>query len=146
MKLTPIIAGFCVAAIPAVAAPLAPDEPITFGSSEAVCTGVGSAQDNPQWAAYPIRMVFSNAGGQFVSGVHIALSTAAGRAIGQLDCNTPWALLKLPRGSYKATVRLNETGAERSMNFTSTGAVQAAGFNIDAQKRLEFQFPLPANR
>jgi hypothetical protein len=66
--------------------------------------------------------------------------------VGQWDCDTPWALLKLPAGSYKASVRLNDTGIVRSMNFTSTGAVQAAGFNLDAQKRLEFQFPLPANQ
>ena len=31
------------------------DQPMTMGGIEAVCTGVGSAKDNPAWGGYPPR-------------------------------------------------------------------------------------------
>ena len=148
MKLTPFAAALCLAAVPAFAAPLIPDEPMSLGNAEVVCTGVGSAEDNPQWSAYPIRMVFSNSGGQFVSGVNISLRNSNGRQIGQWDCDTPWALLKLPAGNYRASVRLNETGAVRNASFSSTGRYSSASYTggYSGQKRVEIQFPLPPNQ
>ena len=45
-----------------------------MGSVNAVCTGVGSAENDPRWTAYPVRVVFSNGGAQFLSGVHLTLN------------------------------------------------------------------------
>lgn len=148
MKFMPFAAALCLAAVPAFAAPLIPDQPMALGNAEVVCTGVGSAEDNPQWSAYPIRMVFSNSGGQFVSGVNISLQNAKGGQIGQWDCDTPWALLKLPSGDYKASVRLNETGVVRTASFSSSGRYTSASYTggPKGQMRVEIQFPLPPNQ
>src|SRR5215475_12160723 len=59
----------------AVTAPPAPpsmamDTPVSFGGIQVVCTGVGSAKDDPQWASCPIRIEFSNNGAQYLSGAH----------------------------------------------------------------------------
>ena len=38
------------------------DQPAMIGGVETVCTGVGSAKDNPAWSAYPVKLVFANRG------------------------------------------------------------------------------------
>ena len=145
MKFMPFAVTLALVAAPAFAAPLIPDQPLSLASAEVVCTGVGSAEDNPQWNAYPIRMVFSNSGGQFVSGTTISLSTSRGRHVADFECETPWALLKLPAGNYKASVKLNDTGVVRTASF-SAGPISRASYNGSGQKRVEIQFPLPANQ
>jgi hypothetical protein len=35
------------------------DQPVTIGGVQSVCTGVGSAKDNPDWKNYPIKLTFS---------------------------------------------------------------------------------------
>jgi hypothetical protein len=54
------------------------DTPVPIGSAHAVCTGVGQgAENDPRWASFPIRLEFSNKGAQYLSGVHLDLSTAS---------------------------------------------------------------------
>ncbi|HEX3809295.1 MAG TPA: hypothetical protein VHW02_06305 [Rhizomicrobium sp.] len=109
------------------------DTPTQINGVDTVCTGVGDgAENDPRWAGYPIRVVFSNGGAQFLSGVHLTLS---GKASATLDCAGPWVLLKLPPGgNYKVTATLlaQPGGTPRSMSFT----VPSSG-----QKRVEVQFP-----
>ena len=48
------------------------DQPVTIGGVETVCTGVGSAKDNPAWSGYPVKLVFANAAGEDLAQVHVA--------------------------------------------------------------------------
>ena len=52
----------------------AENTPVTAGSLEYVCTGVGSTKEDPRWGSYPIKLVFSNSAGEFAAGVHVSIS------------------------------------------------------------------------
>src|ERR1700734_1728748 len=81
---------------------IAMDQPVTIGSVDTVCTGIGEdAQHDPRWLAYPVRIEFSNGGAQYLSGAHVELSTASGHPLAALDCAGSWVLFKLGAGSYK---------------------------------------------
>ena len=67
MRMSSIAIALSVAAGTALALPLltnaalaVQDQPATIGGVETVCTGVGSAKDNPAWSAYPVKLVFAN--------------------------------------------------------------------------------------
>jgi hypothetical protein len=124
-------AAFAAAIIaPAAADPLPMDSPVSTGSVETVCTGVGSGKDDPRWASYPIKVEFSNGGAQFLSGAHVKLAGANGAVMTEFDCNGPWVLFRLPRGRY-------------SVSATIGGNTHNASFSPPdhGQKRVEVQFP-----
>ena len=122
--------------IPAIAAVLPMDAPTKMGEVTAVCTGVGSAKDDPQWSSYPVKLEFSNGGAQFVSSENVKLMNGAGAQIAEFDCGGPWVLLNLPKGSYSATATVAQgNSGPRSVKF----ATPATG-----QKRVEIQFPAAA--
>jgi hypothetical protein len=115
------------------------DNPITINGVDTVCTGVGDeAQHDPRWAAYPIRVEFSNGGAQYLSGAHVALSSG-GKTLAALDCAGAWVLFKVPPGSYRV---------EASLLNNQGGGVRSAEFSPPAhgQKRVELQFKLGANQ
>jgi hypothetical protein len=108
---------------------MAMDTPVSFNGVQAVCTGVGSAKDDTQWAAYPIRIEFSNGGAQFLSGAHVTL-TGAGNA--DLNCDGPWVLVKGNPGTYHVSATIGGTKPE-----TATFTLGKSG----GQKRVELRFP-----
>jgi hypothetical protein len=116
------------------------DNPINVNGIDTVCTGIGDeAQHDPRWAAYPIRIEFSNGGAQYLSGAHVALSAADGKTMAALDCAGPWVLFKLAPGNYKVDASLlNGQG----------GGIRSATFSPPAtgQKRVVLQFKLQANQ
>ena len=69
------------------------DTPVTINGVEAVCTGVGSAKDNPAWKGYPVKVVVATSGGADLANVHMTLSQG-GKEIAGLDCDAPWVLFK----------------------------------------------------
>ena len=83
------LAGGAILSWPALAVQ---DQPMTFGGIEAVCTGVGSAKDNPAWGAYPVKLVFANRAGENLAAVHVALKQG-GKMVLETDCDAPWLLL-----------------------------------------------------
>jgi hypothetical protein len=116
------------------------DTPVPIGGVQAVCTGVGQgAEDDPRWQSFPIRLVFSNKGAQFLSGVHVDLSTGNGKPMGSLDCDGPWVLLGLSPGTYRvsATLLSQPNGGTASATFSPPAS---------GQKRIELQFPLAQNQ
>ncbi|HEX4158852.1 MAG TPA: hypothetical protein VHY79_10280 [Rhizomicrobium sp.] len=116
------------------------DTPVPIGGAQAVCTGVGQgAEDDPRWTSFPIRLVFSNKGAQYLSGAHVDLSTANGKALGSLDCDGPWVLLGLSPGTYRvsATLLSQPGGSTASATFTTPSS---------GQKRVDLQFPLAQNQ
>ena len=50
------------------------DTPFNINGVEAVCTGVGSAKDDPRWKAYPIKIVLATSGGANLANAHVSLS------------------------------------------------------------------------
>ena len=116
------------------------DTPVPVGGVLAVCAGVGEgAENDPRWTSFPIRLVFSNKGAQYLSGVHVDLATQSGKSIGSLDCDGPWVLLGVSPGTYRvsATLLSQTGGGTASTTFTPPSS---------GQKRVELQFPLAQNR
>jgi len=115
------------------------DNPITINGVDTVCTGVGDeAQHDPRWAAYPIRVEFSNGGAQYLSGAHVTLSQG-GKTLAALDCAGSWVLFKLAPGSYhvEASLLNNQGGGARSAEFSPPA---------HGQKRVVLQFKLQPNQ
>lgn len=111
------------------------DTPVTINGVEAVCTGVGSAKDNPAWKAYPVKVVVATSGGADLANAHISLSQG-GKEVAGLDCDAPWVLFKAPAGRYTATATLiGGSGASHSTNFSTSGS--------GAQKEVTITFPRP---
>jgi hypothetical protein len=127
--------GAAIILVAATAAPPAPppmtmDTPVSYGGVQAVCTGVGSAKDDPQWTSYPIRIEFSNGGAQYLSGAHLTIS---GPGSADLNCPGPWVLVKGNPGTYRVTATINGSQAKPA----------SATFDLreGAQRRVELRFP-----
>jgi hypothetical protein len=113
------------------------DTPVTINGVEAVCTGVGSAKDDPRWSAYPVKIVLATTGGANLANAHVTLNRG-GQEVAGLDCDAPWILFKAPGGSYTATASLiGGSGRTASSKFTTSGS--------GAQKEVTITFPLPSN-
>ncbi len=119
-------------AAPQLPQPMAMDTPVAYGSLQTVCTGVGSAKDDPQWSSYPIRIEFSNGGAQYLSGAHVTLRNG-GKDVADLNCAGPWVLVKGTPGSYGVTAAINGSGAKPATATFSLGT--------GAQKRVVLRFP-----
>ena len=105
-----------------------------IGGVETVCTGVGSAKDNPAWSAYPVKLVFANPAGENLAQVHVAVMQGA-RPVVETDCDAPWLLMKLPAGSYNvaATVPGRAGAPGRQGQFCDQRAGRAADHHCDAR-------------
>jgi hypothetical protein len=112
------------------------DTPVTINGVEAVCTGVGSAKDNPAWKGYPVKVVVATNGGADLANAHISLSQG-GKEVAGLDCDAPWVLFRAPAGKYTATATmLGGSGQSHSTNFTTSGS--------GAQKDVTIMFSRPS--
>ena len=113
------------------------DTPTTQNGVETVCTGVGSAKDDPRWAAYPVKIVLATAGGANLANAHITV-TKGRQTVVETDCDAPWILVKAEPGSYTATATLNGgSGQSHSANFSLRGGA--------AQKEITITFQRPSN-
>ena len=106
----------------ATAAHAAQDTPFTMGGVTAVCTGVGSAKDNPDWKGYPIKLVLANSAGENLASAHFTISSG-GKTVLETDCDAPWLLLKAPAGKYSASASIvGGSGVSRSTAFSTSGS------------------------
>ena len=95
------------------------DQPATIGGVETVCTGVGSAKDNPAWSGYPVKLVFANPKGEDLAQEHISVMQG-GKSVVETDCDAPWVLMKLPAGQYSVAASIGaRTG---NANFSTSGS------------------------
>jgi hypothetical protein len=112
------------------------DTPTTINGVETVCTGVGSAKDDPRWSQYPIKIVLATTGGANLANAHVSL-TKGGQEVAGLDCDAPWILFKPPAGNYTATATLiGGSGQSHSTSFSTSGG--------GAQKEVTITFARPA--
>jgi len=95
------------------------DTPTAINGVETVCTGVGSAKDDPRWKDYPVKIVLATTGGADLANAHVTL-TKGGQTLVETDCDAPWVLFKTQPGQYAATATLiGGSGQSHSVNFTS---------------------------
>ena len=116
---------------PAVAEPMAMDSPTAMSGVETVCTGIGSAKDDPRWASYPIRIEFANGGAQYLSGAHVTLSEH-GRTVADFDCPGAWVLVKGTPGHYRVSATIDGSTTKPASTSFSLGN--------GAQKRIILRF------
>jgi hypothetical protein len=110
------------------------DQPVTIGGVQSVCTGVGSAKDNPDWKNYPIKLTFSNLAGENEASEHVAI-TQGGKSVMETDCDAPWLLIKAPAGHYDVSASLpGNSSARMAKAAFSTGA-------SGAQQTVNLAFP-----
>lgn len=105
------------------------DQPFTQNGVTAVCTGVGSSKDNPEWASYPVKIVLANDAGENLADARFRV-TRGGQTVLETGCDAPWLLIKGPAGNYSATATVGE--GSKTTSFT-----MAAG----PQKELTLMFP-----
>lgn len=122
---------------PADAASIAMDQPITVNGIETACSGIGDqAKENLLWKEYPVRVEFSNAGAQYLSGAHVTLSQG-GKTLASFECSGAWVLFKnlKPGTTYKvaATITDQPGAGEKSASFTPPSS---------GQKRVVIQYPV----
>ena len=128
-----VLLGTAAWSVPAMAVQ---DTPTTINGVETVCTGVGSAKDDPRWSAYPVKIVIANTAGENVAAMNIALSQN-GKPVVQTVCDAPWILFRLAAGHYSASATMvSPPGTSRKVDFTTTGS--------GAQKELTIAFPVAA--
>lgn len=90
---------------------MAVDRDVAIGDVKAACTGIGDTRTDARWAAYPIRVEFSNAKNEYMVDALVALVDAKGEAVLVVRCDSPWLLLKPPPGSYAVYAQLMDSGA-----------------------------------
>jgi hypothetical protein len=117
-----VTAFSAIAAFTATRALAVQDTPTSINGVDTVCTGVGSAKDDPRWKAYPVKIVLATAGGADLANAHVTLARG-GKALVETDCDAPWILFKAPPGQYTATATLiGGSGQSHSASFTSGSA------------------------
>ena len=116
------------------------DQPVTINGVETVCTGVGSAKDNPAWSGYPVKLTFNNTAGENEAAEHIAI-TMGGKTVMETDCDAPWLLVKAPAGKYDVHASLpdNRT-ASASFSTSGSGSQQAINLAFPSNKKAENSF------
>ena len=87
LSVTPLVVALGVVGA-ATAAFAVQDTPFTSNGVTAVCTGVGSAKDNPEWASYPVKIVLANNAGENLAAAHFRVSHN-GQTVLETDCDAP---------------------------------------------------------
>ena len=123
------VAAGSLMALPALAVQ---DQPATQNGVETVCTGVGSAKDNPAWSGYPVKLTFSNMAGENEATEHVSI-TQGGKPVVETDCDAPWLLIKAPAGQYNVNASLPGSTRTASAAFSTNGG--------GAQKTVNLAFP-----
>jgi hypothetical protein len=127
MRMSSIAIVISVAAGTALALPVftqtafaVQDQPTTIGGIETVCTGVGSAKDNPAWNNYPVKLVFANPSGDDLAQEHISVMQG-GKPVVETDCDAPWVLMKLPAGQYSVAASVGSRTGNASFSTSGQG-------------------------
>jgi hypothetical protein len=115
--------AFATAIMMADEAAAVQDTPTTINGIETVCTGVGSAKDDPRWKDYPVKIVLATTGGANLANAHVSL-TKDGKEVAGLDCDAPWILFRPLAGSYTATATLIGGSGSAHASFTTSSSGQ----------------------
>jgi hypothetical protein len=117
------VASMLLAPLPA-AAQGAGDPILEANGIKYACAGVGKAsRSDPRWPAFPVRLEFAAANGDFLGDPAVTVTDASGKQVFQVQCNGPWVLIELPAGSYK----VHATGQKAQYAKDFDLAVKAGG-------------------
>ena len=123
LTLTLTVLSLLAAPFPA-AAQGAGDPILEANGIKYACAGVGKAsRSDPRWPAFPVRLEFAAANGDFLGDPAVTVSDASGKQVFQVQCNGPWVLIELPAGSYK----VHATGQKGQYAKDFDIAVKASG-------------------
>jgi hypothetical protein len=124
-RLSPVslaLLGLLAAPLPAFAQ--AGDPILEANGVKYACAGVGKAsRADPRWPAFPVRLEFAAANGDFLGDPDVTVTDSAGKQVFQAKCNGPWVLIELPAGSYK----VHATGQKGQYAKDFNLAVKAGG-------------------
>jgi hypothetical protein len=100
------------------------DPILDAGGVKYACAGVGKASRNdPRWSAFPVRLEFAAANGDFLGDPAVTVTDGSGKQVFSAQCNGPWVLIELPAGSYK----VHATGQKGQYAKDFALAVKAGG-------------------
>ena len=105
-----------------------------IGGVNIACTGIGQQKDDLRWRAYPIRVEFATAGGDYISDEALSVMDHAGKVLASVTCEGPWILLRPDApGNYSF----------KGWTPNNPGASRGGSFRIPAQgqSRLVLHFP-----
>jgi hypothetical protein len=88
---------------------IALDQVANVGGVQVACTGIGQTKEDPQWQAYPVRVEFARADGDYLASEVLTVSGRGGPSL-SVACEGPWVLLQLPAGSYRLEGQSTEPG------------------------------------
>lgn len=95
------VLGILAAPLPAIAQG-AGDPILEANGIKYACAGVGKAsRGDPRWPAFPVRLEFAAANGDFLGDPAVTVTDQGGKPIFQAQCNGPWVLIELAPGTYK---------------------------------------------
>jgi hypothetical protein len=120
------------------------DQPVTIGGVDSVCTGVGSAKDNPAWSSFPVKLTFSNLAGENEASEHVTISQG-GHMLMQTDCDAPWLLIKAPPGRYEVSASLPGSTRSASASFSTGGKGGQQTINLAFPGAKQAANSLPAS-
>jgi len=99
------------------------DQPMSMRAVEAVCTGITSdARADPRWAAYPLRIEFVGATGEYLADAQVTLSKGD-EAIAAVNCSGSWVLFKVMPGAYSVAAEI--AGMTKTARLTVPASGQA---------------------
>jgi hypothetical protein len=95
------VLGILAAPLPAIAQG-AGDPILEANGIKYACAGVGKAsRGDPRWPAFPVRLEFAAANGDFLGDPAVTVTDQGGKPVFQAQCNGPWVLIELAPGTYK---------------------------------------------
>jgi|JI10StandDraft_1071094.scaffolds.fasta_scaffold568087_2 hypothetical protein len=101
------------------------DKRIEIGGVGAVCTGIGlDAQNNPAWAAYPLKVIATGKAGMYLAKAQITLSQK-NAILAEVKCAGPWVFFDVPQGDYKLSAVLEGEVASTNVRVRAPGQAQA---------------------
>ena len=115
-----------VVLVPMAAAPsFAQDAEKSFQGIKYACTGIAESKEDPRWAAYPLKLIFAAADGDYASDVRVEIDNDAGNRVFEAYCEfEPWLMVDLAPGKYKVTATA-KNGQSKSVTLSVTGEKQA---------------------
>lgn len=101
------------------------DRRIEIDGIGAVCTGIGlEAQNNPAWAAYPLKVMATGKAGMYLAKARITLAQQD-NILAEVKCAGPWVLFDAPPGDYKISAELQGETASTNVRVRGAGQAQA---------------------
>jgi hypothetical protein len=113
--------------------PVPLDDTVNVGGVDVACTGIGQTKNDPKWLAFPVRVEFARANGDYLANETLTVSQGGGAPMLTVACEGPWVLLKLPAGEYRLEGRSSEPGTQP--------VVQTARAPAQGQARVVMTFP-----